>query len=173
MAEVAQDDLADILRHVHWNKAKAKHIRESAGIIVRRHHGVVPRRRAELLALPGVGPALVEILLNVFDSWDEDDKASVAAAEASSPEARAVVGGGNRDGDVDGVEGDGGDGSGGGDGAAVTVAAVVTAVVAAVTVAGLVSAAKVRTMTTKRAAREEDCQELGACRQRARASLWT
>ncbi|CAM9961679.1 unnamed protein product [Ectocarpus sp. 12 AP-2014] len=116
MAEVAQDDLADILRHVHWNKAKAKHIRESAGIIVRRHRGVVPRRRAELLALPGVGPALVEILLNVFDSWDKDDKALVAAAAAaaaSSPEARAVVGGGNRDGDVDGVEGDGGGGCGG------------------------------------------------------------
>ncbi|CBJ29215.1 conserved unknown protein [Ectocarpus siliculosus] len=74
MAEVGQDDLADVLRHVHWNKAKAKHIRESASIIVRRHRGVVPRRRAELLALPGVGPALVEILLNVFDSWDKDDK---------------------------------------------------------------------------------------------------
>ncbi|CAB1116310.1 unnamed protein product [Ectocarpus sp. CCAP 1310/34] len=130
MAEVAQDDLADVLRHVHWNKAKAKHIRESAGIIVRRHRGVVPRRRAELLALPGVGPALVEILLNVFDSWDEDDKASAAAAAAaaaSSPEAGAVAGGGDRGGDVDGVEGDGGgggcdgsdgvgDGSSGGDG---------------------------------------------------------
>ncbi|CAM9891807.1 unnamed protein product [Ectocarpus sp. 8 AP-2014] len=121
MAEVGQDDLADILRHVHWNKAKAKHIRESAGIIVRRHRGVVPRRRAELLALPGVGPALVEILLNVFDSWDTDDKASVvvvaaaaAAAAASSPEARAVAGGGDRDGNVDGVEGEGG--GGGGDG---------------------------------------------------------
>ncbi|CAM9609321.1 unnamed protein product [Ectocarpus sp. 6 AP-2014] len=117
MAEVGQDDLADVLRHVHWNKAKAKHIRESAGIIVRRHRGVVPRRRAELLALPGVGPALVEILLNVFDSWDKDDKASVvaaaaAAAEASSPEAGAVAGGGDRDGDVDGVEGGGGGGGG-------------------------------------------------------------
>ncbi|CAM9746214.1 unnamed protein product [Ectocarpus sp. 8 AP-2014] len=120
MAEVGQDDLADILRHVHWNKAKAKHIRESAGIIVRRHRGVVPRRRAELLALPGVGPALVEILLNVFDFWDKDDKASVVAAAvaagASSPEAGAVAGGGDRDGDVDGVEGDGGGGGCGGDG---------------------------------------------------------
>ncbi|CAN0391407.1 unnamed protein product, partial [Hapterophycus canaliculatus] len=56
LAGTGQEELAGILRHVHWNKAKAKHVRESAAMILRRHRGVVPRRRGDLLALPGVGP---------------------------------------------------------------------------------------------------------------------
>eukprot|EP00752_Nemacystus_decipiens_P003291 g3046.t1 len=89
MSNIEQDELAGILRHVHWNKNKAKHIRESAAMIVRRHRGIVPRRKADLLALPGVGPALVEILLNVFDSWEADHVELAGAArqdgQATSP----------------------------------------------------------------------------------------
>lgn len=45
-------------------------------MIVRRHRGLVPRRKGDLLALPGVGPALVEILVNVYNSWETDDDAA-------------------------------------------------------------------------------------------------
>ncbi|CAM9616137.1 unnamed protein product [Ascophyllum nodosum] len=76
MAAIDQEDLAQILRSVHWNKAKSKHVRESAATILRRHGGVVPRRKGDLLALPGVGPALGEILCMVFDSWEADDAAT-------------------------------------------------------------------------------------------------
>ncbi|CAM9746600.1 unnamed protein product, partial [Scytosiphon promiscuus] len=106
LADTEQEELAGILRHVHWNKAKAKHLRESAAMILRRHRGVVPRRRGDLLALPGVGPALVEILLNVFENWGGDDE------EASPQASRTADGGdGGRNGlpDVGGSEGvDGG-----------------------------------------------------------------
>eukprot|EP00903_Cladosiphon_okamuranus_P015032 g13908.t1 len=118
MSNVEQDELADVLRHVHWNKAKAKHIRESASAIVRRHRGVVPRRKGDLLALPGVGPALVEILLNVFDYWEADDAALLdkcgtggasSSGEAGRKYTRSTVDGGSGGagvgGDVDGARG--------------------------------------------------------------------
>lgn len=40
----------------------------------------MPRRKADILALPGVGPALGEILLAVFNSWEADSEARAAAA---------------------------------------------------------------------------------------------
>lgn len=52
----------------------------------------MPRRKGDLLDLPGVGPALVEILLNVFDSWEADDAAVVDTPAAGDS------GGGNSSG---------------------------------------------------------------------------
>ncbi len=60
-------------------------------MIVRRHRGLVPRRKGDLLALPGVGPALVAILVNVYDSWETDD----GAAETVEAADRCCAGGGS------------------------------------------------------------------------------
>lgn len=80
----------------------------------------MPRRKGDLLALPGVGPALVEILLHVFDSWEVDDAALVdtggsgggsSSGEAGRTDTGSAVagGGGGVGGDVDGARGCGGD----------------------------------------------------------------
>lgn len=60
------------------DQAKSKHIREAAALIRKRYDGIVPRHRKDLLDLPGVGPALVEILVNVYDSWDADNEVLLA-----------------------------------------------------------------------------------------------
>lgn len=83
-------------------------------MIVRRHRGFVPRRRGDLLALPGVGPALVEILLNVFDSWEADDTAVLDTGGSGGG------GGGNSGGEAGRADGgstvdDGAEGCGGSD----------------------------------------------------------
>ena len=88
----------------------------------------MPRRKGDLLALPGVGPALVEILLNVFDSWEADDAALAdkggsrggSGSGSGSGEAGRINngsavdsggggGGGGRACDVDGAGGSDGD----------------------------------------------------------------
>lgn len=87
-------------------------------MILRRHRGIVPRRRRDLLALPGVGPALVEILLNVFDNWGPDEVASPEAGRITGGCSDGCVGGGSGgvDGSGGGGEGVGSDGGGGGGG---------------------------------------------------------
>lgn len=69
-------------------QAKSKHIREGAAIILRRHRGKVPRRKGDILALPGVGPALGEILVTVFDEWGADNHAEAAANLKGKDEAQ-------------------------------------------------------------------------------------
>ncbi|CAM9344438.1 unnamed protein product [Choristocarpus tenellus] len=77
MATIKQEELADIIRSVHWNKAKAKHIHEAALTLKQRHQGKVPSKEKQLLALPGVGPALGRILAVVYASWDSLHKSEM------------------------------------------------------------------------------------------------
>jgi endonuclease III len=46
-------------------RSKARHLVEASRILVERHGGVVPRTRAELEALPGVGRKTANVVLNV------------------------------------------------------------------------------------------------------------
>eukprot|EP00904_Undaria_pinnatifida_P011131 jgi/Undpi1/7148/HiC_scaffold_22.g09622.m1 len=100
MADIEQDELAHILRSIHWNKAKAKHIREAGKMIMTRFRGAVPRRKGHLLALPGVGPVLGDILAHVFDFWKSGDAAEAitlqAPATAAATAPTSVVGAGGQ-----------------------------------------------------------------------------
>lgn len=71
----------------------------------------MPRRKGDLLALPGVGPALVEILLNVFDSWEADD-AALAVKGGSRGGSGSGSGETGRIDNGSAVDGGGGGGSG-------------------------------------------------------------
>ncbi|CAN0415789.1 unnamed protein product, partial [Laminaria digitata] len=125
MAKIEQDDLAHILRSIHWNKAKAKHIREAGRMVLTRFRGVIPRRKVHLLALPGVGPVLGDILANVYEFWKSDDAADTALRAPGAAAAKEGAIGDNSGNSSDirssvggaGGWGGGGDRGGGGAGA--------------------------------------------------------
>ena len=53
------------IRHIGLFNAKAKHIIETCRLLLERHGGEVPRERAALEALPGVGRKTANVVLNV------------------------------------------------------------------------------------------------------------
>lgn len=70
MQIVATDDetLNSLIRAVGFHNNKVRFIKNATAILLERHGGRVPDSQAELLALPGVGPKMALILLNVvFD----------------------------------------------------------------------------------------------------------
>ncbi len=57
--------LTDAIRTIGLYRNKAKNLLETCRILVERHGGEVPRTRAELEALPGVGRKTANVVLNV------------------------------------------------------------------------------------------------------------
>ena len=62
---LGQDGLEDYIRTIGLYRSKAKHLMQTCRILVERHGGEVPRTRAELEALPGVGRKTANVVLNV------------------------------------------------------------------------------------------------------------
>lgn len=60
-----QDGLEGYIKTIGLYRSKAKHLMETCRILVDRHGGQVPRTRAELEALPGVGRKTANVVLNV------------------------------------------------------------------------------------------------------------
>ncbi len=59
------DRLCEYIRTIGLYRNKAKHLLQTCQILVERHGGEVPRSRAELEALPGVGRKTANVVLNV------------------------------------------------------------------------------------------------------------
>jgi endonuclease-3 len=57
--------LTPYIRHIGLYNAKAKNIIETCRLLLEQHHGEVPRDRAALEALPGVGRKTANVVLNV------------------------------------------------------------------------------------------------------------
>ena len=57
--------LEGYIKTIGLYRSKAKHLMETCRILVERHGGQVPRTRAELEALPGVGRKTANVVLNV------------------------------------------------------------------------------------------------------------
>ena len=62
-AELSQERLEELIRSCGLFREKARSIRESAAIIVEKHGGKVPDNERDLLALPGVGRKIANLLL--------------------------------------------------------------------------------------------------------------
>jgi endonuclease-3 len=62
---LGQDGLESHIKTIGLYRSKAKHLMETCRILVERHGGEVPRTRAELEALPGVGRKTANVVLNV------------------------------------------------------------------------------------------------------------
>ena len=59
------DGLEPHIRKIGLYRSKARHLIETCRMLVERHGGEVPRTRAELEALPGVGRKTANVVLNV------------------------------------------------------------------------------------------------------------
>jgi endonuclease-3 len=59
------DGLTPYIRHIGLYNAKAKNVLETCRLLLERHGGEVPRERAQLEALPGVGRKTANVVLNV------------------------------------------------------------------------------------------------------------
>jgi endonuclease-3 len=63
--DLGLDGLESYIKTIGLYRSKAKHLMETCRILVDQHHGVVPRTRAALEALPGVGRKTANVVLNV------------------------------------------------------------------------------------------------------------
>ena len=70
IGSMEEAELGNLLSSVHYNNAKAKYLRSSARMISRAFGGNVPKRRSQLLRLPGIGDKLASLLLLVFRELD-------------------------------------------------------------------------------------------------------
>lgn len=62
-ASISKERLEELIRSCGLFREKAKNIRESAAVIVEKHGGKVPDNEKDLLALPGVGRKIANLLL--------------------------------------------------------------------------------------------------------------
>ncbi|MEO8247804.1 MAG: endonuclease III [Burkholderiales bacterium] len=65
MLDLGQERLEGYIKTIGLFRSKARHLIEACRILVERHNSVVPRTRAELEALPGVGRKTANVVLNV------------------------------------------------------------------------------------------------------------
>jgi len=65
MLDYGEERLAEAIRTIGLYRAKAKNVIALSGILVREHGGKVPRDRAALEALPGVGRKTANVVLNI------------------------------------------------------------------------------------------------------------
>ena len=66
---MTESECLEHIRSIGLAKTKAKHIVKTAGLIMANHDGVVPKLRAELEALPGVGRKTASVILG--ELWNE------------------------------------------------------------------------------------------------------
>ena len=87
IGSMEEDELGNLLSSVHYNNAKAKYLRSSARMISRAFGGNVPKRRSQLLRLPGIGDKLASLLLLVFRELDRYMAASEEETVSARPSA--------------------------------------------------------------------------------------
>ncbi|MBS0452064.1 MAG: endonuclease III [Proteobacteria bacterium] len=65
IADLGEEGLAEYIKTIGLYRSKAKHLVQAARMLVELHGGEVPKSRAELEALPGVGRKTANVVLNV------------------------------------------------------------------------------------------------------------
>lgn len=64
MLALGEDGLAEYIRTIGLYRSKARHVMQTCHILLEQHGGEVPRDRAALEALPGVGRKTANVVLN-------------------------------------------------------------------------------------------------------------
>ncbi|MDR0578145.1 MAG: endonuclease III [Candidatus Accumulibacter sp.] len=64
MLDLGEETLAGCIRHIGLYRAKSKNVIETCRLLLERHGSEVPRDRAALEALPGVGRKTANVVLN-------------------------------------------------------------------------------------------------------------
>ena len=65
LLDLGEEGLADYIKTIGLYRSKARHLIAACRMLVELHGGEVPRSRAELEALPGVGRKTANVVLNV------------------------------------------------------------------------------------------------------------
>jgi endonuclease-3 len=65
LLDLGQDRLCDYIKTIGLYRSKARHLLQTCQILIEQHGGEVPRSRADLEALPGVGRKTANVVLNV------------------------------------------------------------------------------------------------------------
>jgi endonuclease III len=65
MLDLGEEALCEHIRSIGLYRTKAKHLMQTCRLLVEQHGGRVPRDRASLQALPGVGRKTANVVLNV------------------------------------------------------------------------------------------------------------
>ena len=65
MLALGQDGLEQHIKTIGLYRSKARHLMQTCALLIERHGGAVPRTRAQLEALPGVGRKTANVVLNV------------------------------------------------------------------------------------------------------------
>ncbi len=63
--DLGEERLIDCIKTIGLYRSKARHLMQTCRMLVEQHGGEVPRTRAELEALPGVGRKTANVVLNV------------------------------------------------------------------------------------------------------------
>jgi endonuclease-3 len=63
--DLGLDGLENYIKTIGLYHSKAKHLMQTCRILVEQHHGMIPRTREALEALPGVGRKTANVVLNV------------------------------------------------------------------------------------------------------------
>jgi endonuclease-3 len=63
ISSASEEEILRIIRKVNYNKTKAKHIKESARVLLKIYNGKVPNNIDELITLPGVGRKTANLIL--------------------------------------------------------------------------------------------------------------
>lgn len=71
LAKIEIKELENIIQSVGFYKTKAKHIKDTASIILSKFNGIVPKTMDELLTLPGVG--IKTASLTLIEGYDIDE----------------------------------------------------------------------------------------------------
>jgi endonuclease-3 len=61
---LGEDGVRPFIEHIGLFRTKGKHLQETCRLLLERHYGEVPRTRAALEALPGVGRKTANVVLN-------------------------------------------------------------------------------------------------------------
>jgi endonuclease III len=64
IADLGLEKLESYIQTIGLFRSKAKHLMQTCHILIERHHGIVPRTREALEALPGVGRKTANVILN-------------------------------------------------------------------------------------------------------------
>ena len=65
MLDLRLEGLESYIKTIGLYRSKARHLLQTCALLIERHSGEVPRTRAELEALPGVGRKTANVVLNV------------------------------------------------------------------------------------------------------------
>ncbi|GBE61255.1 base excision DNA repair -GPD family domain containing protein [Babesia ovata] len=65
VAKMPEEELDSLISKVGFHKTKAKHIKQATDIIIEKYNGRVPDTIQELVSLPGVGPKMANLVMQL------------------------------------------------------------------------------------------------------------